>query len=306
MANKTYEIITNKIIQQLEDAIATGTKFRWVKGWNSGCVPTGNFISYLGNDFRPYRGINQLILPQGLFLTYNQLLDFQKKYPDRQFKIKQGCKKHTVYFYKMNDITVKNEETGKDEVKKIPLLRFYSVFHYEDIEGLDEFVVIPEYQHTLTENMEKAEAIIEDYCTRDNLQFEIVEKSDRCFYVPSKHIVNVPPSKQFKSINEYYSTVFHELVHATSKTLGREVKNGFGSEKYSFEELVAEIGSQMLCNVLGIADSDTDQNSIAYLQSWLKHLKENEPSTIVKASTKAQQAVDLILCGNTIQTENVA
>lgn len=295
MANKTYEIITNKIIQQLEDAIATGTKFRWVKGWNSGCVPTGNFISYLGNDFRPYRGINQLILPQGLYLTYNQLLDFQKKYPDKQFKIKQGCKKHTVYFYKMNDITVKNEETGEDEVKTIPLLRFYSVFHYEDIVGLDEFVVIPEYQHTLTENMEKAEAIIEDYCTRDNLQFEIVEKSDRCFYVPSKHIVNVPPSKQFKSINEYYKSVFHELVHSTSKTLERKVSSKRDLETYSFEELVAEIGSQMLCSSLGIADDESDTNSIAYLQSWLKHLKENDSSTIVKAANQAQKAVDYIL-----------
>jgi len=294
MANKTYEIITNKIIQQLEDAIATGTKFRWVKGWNSGCVPTGNFISYLGNDFRPYRGINALLL-SGLHLTYNQLLDFQKKYPDRQFKIKQGCKKHTVYFYKMNDITVKNEETGEDEVKTIPLLRFYSVFHYEDIVGLDEFVVIPEYQHTLTENMEKAEAIIEDYCTRDNLQFEIVEKSDRCFYVPSKHIVNVPPSKQFKSINEYYKSVFHELVHSTSKTLERKVSSKRDLETYSFEELVAEIGSQMLCSSLGIADDESDTNSIAYLQSWLKHLKENDSSTIVKAANQAQKAVDYIL-----------
>lgn len=302
--NKIYEIITNKIIQQLEDAIVSGTKFKWIKGWNSGNPPTGNFISYVSNNFTPYRGINQLLL-DGLYLTYNQLLDFQKKYPDRQFHIKQGCKKHTVYFYKMNEIVVKNED-GEEELKTIPLIRFYNVFSYKDIEGLEEFVVIPEYEHSLTDNMQKADAIIKEFCERDSLIFKVVAKSDRCFYKPSKHEVSVPPSKQFKSINEYYSTVFHELVHATSKTLGREVKNGFGSEKYSFEELVAEIGSQMLCNVLGIADSDTDQNSIAYLQSWLKHLKENEPSTIVKASTKAQQAVDLILCGNTTQTENVA
>ena len=302
---KIYEVITKKVIEQLEAAIKSGEKFHWIKGWNSGCVPTGNFISYLGEDFVPYRGINQLLL-DGLYLTYNQLLDFQKKHPDKDFRIKNGCKKETVYFYKINEITVKNEETGEDEIKTIPLLRFYSVFSYKDVEGLEEFVTIPEYEHSLTENMHKADKIIEDYCTRDNLKFEVVEKSDRCFYRPSKHMVNVPAPKQFKSINEYYSSVFHELVHSTSKTLGREVGTGFGSKKYSFEELVAELGSQMLCNVLGIADADTEKNNVAYLQNWLKHLKENDPSTIVKAATQAQKACDLILNVKANQAENAA
>ena len=76
---KIYEVITKRVIEQLEAAIKEGTRFHWIKGWNSGCAPTGNFISYLGKDFIPYRGINQLFL-YGLYLTYNQLFDFQKKH----------------------------------------------------------------------------------------------------------------------------------------------------------------------------------------------------------------------------------
>lgn len=296
-----YEVITKKVIEQLENAIKTGERFRWIKGWNSGMLPTGNFISYLGNDFRPYRGINQLLLSE-LYITYNQLMDFQKKHPEKEFKIRKGCHKETVYFYKLNEVKVENEE-GEEEVRVLPLMRFYSVFSYKDIEGLDEFVKVEEFEHDFTENMRKADSVIENYCERDGLDFQIVEKSDRCFYRPSTHMVNVPPAKQFKSASEYYSSILHELVHSTSKKLGRDVANGFGSEDYSFEELIAELGAAMLMSILGIADDKTFENSTAYLQGWLKKIKDSDPSFIVKAANAAQKACDYILGTEEIDSE---
>ena len=96
------------------------------------------------------------------------------------------------------------------------------------------------------------------------------------------------------SAEEYYSTLFHELVHSTgSKSrLNREMGGKFGSKSYAREELVAEIGSAILCSMLNISEKTFD-NSSAYIQSWLKAL-ENDTHLILYASAKAEKAVQMI------------
>ena len=290
MSNKAiYEVITKKVIEQLENAIKTGERFKWIKEWKG--VPTGNAISFLGKNFTPYRGINRLFL-NGLYVTYTQLQEFQKKHPEVEFKIKKGCHQETVYFYKMNEIKDVNEE-GEEVMKRVPLMRFYKVFSINDIENLPEYFKVEEKEHTLTERMIQAEEIISDYCKRDGLRLEIVEGSDRCFYRQSEHMVNLPKISQFTSPEAYYCALFHELGHSTSKTLGRDISGWFGSEKYSAEELVAELTSNFVCNALGI-ENDFD-NSVAYLQGWLSKIKDSDPSFIVKAANAAQKACDYIL-----------
>ena len=68
----------------------------------------------------------------------------------------------------------------------------------------------------------------------------------------------------------------------------------FGSEDYSKEELVAEIGSASLMSLIGIETEKTFKNNVAYIQSWLKVLK-NDKRMIVSASSRAQKAVEYIL-----------
>jgi len=69
--------------------------------------------------------------------------------------------------------------------------------------------------------------------------------------------------------------------------------NPFGSDNYSKEELVAEMGAAMLCGVAGI-DSQTLDNSAAYLQTWINKLK-SDSRLIVSAASQAQKAADCIL-----------
>ena len=69
----------------------------------------------------------------------------------------------------------------------------------------------------------------------------------------------------------------------------------FGSETYSKEELVAEIGSASILNYLGIETTGTFNNSAAYIESWLQVLR-NDNKFIVSASSKAEKAVNYILC----------
>jgi antirestriction protein ArdC len=105
--------------------------------------------------------------------------------------------------------------------------------------------------------------------------------------------------KDFRQVEEYYATTFHELTHSTGHA-SRLKRNGitsstahFGSEEYSQEELVAEIGASMLTGLAGFVDVTFD-NSAAYIQSWLRKLKDDK-TLIVKAASQAQKAVDYIL-----------
>jgi len=99
------------------------------------------------------------------------------------------------------------------------------------------------------------------------------------------------------STAEYYSTVFHELTHSTGHPtrLNRLTRSSFfGTEDYSKEELVAEIGASALVNHAGLETSRSLRNSVAYIQNWLSVLK-NDKRFIVSASGKAEKAVNLIL-----------
>ena len=68
----------------------------------------------------------------------------------------------------------------------------------------------------------------------------------------------------------------------------------FGSDEYSKAELVAEIGSASLMNIIGIETTRSFKNSSAYIQGWLSVLK-NDVKFIVSASSKAKKAVKYIL-----------
>ena len=98
------------------------------------------------------------------------------------------------------------------------------------------------------------EDVKSNYAEREQLKIkEII--TDKVCYIPQLDEISMPCKEQFSDIK---------------KRLDREIKNDFGSEKYSKEELVAEIGSTGLMNMLGLEIEDTFSNSTAYLQSWIQ------------------------------------
>jgi antirestriction protein ArdC len=124
------------------------------------------------------------------------------------------------------------------------------------------------------------------------------EQSDKAWYAPGRDVVGMPSIGLFRSSEEYYSTFFHELAHSTghASRIGRdgfESVQSFGSESYSREELVAEMGAAMLCGVTGI-ENRTIENSAAYLRTWIERLK-SDSRLIVTAASAAQKAADYIL-----------
>jgi antirestriction protein ArdC len=266
--SKVYEIITEKIIEQLEKGVIP-----WRKPWvNNGAV---NWLTQ-----KAYRGINCMLLEAGEYATFKQITDAGGK-------VKKGAKSEMVVFWKMNEYENKEGETNK-----IPMLRYYNVFNIANqVEGLESKRNVGTFEH---DPIESGEEVLKQYINSPELRFA----SGRAYYRPSMDYVSVPSMKDYQNPNEYYSVLFHEMIHSTGhkSRLNREGITelaGFGSETYSKEELVAEMGAAMLCGVAKI-DNHTIENSASYIASWLGKLK-NDKKIIMQAAGQAQKAADYIL-----------
>ncbi len=171
------------------------------------------------------------------------------------------------------------------------LLRYYRVFNLCQTEGIAEKLGLGESPRPVP-SIEQCEHIVSAMPNAPRM-----EQSNAAWYRPSTDTVGMPARGLFSSAEEYYSTLFHELTHSTghSSRIGREgieILNTFGSESYSKEELVAEMGAAMLCGVTGIAPA-TIQNSAAYLKTWIERLK-SDSRLLVSAASAAQKAADYI------------
>ena len=193
-----------------------------------------------------------------------------------------------------------NETTsGQRDARRRFVLKWYHVFHLDDTEGIQSKLTTVQTSSAISP-IENAEKAIRSYLGREaTLKFINDRESASAYYSPALDEVVVPMLHQYEIPEEYYSTAFHEFTHSTMKETrcDRRSESGitrFGDSDYSREELVAEIGSTMLCNRLGIESDKAFRNSAAYIQSWLKALK-NDNRMIVWASAKAEQAARYIL-----------
>jgi antirestriction protein ArdC len=289
--SSVYQIVTDKIIKQLESGVAP-----WRKPWRT--ESPANLVSQ-----REYSGLNRILLASDGFssrfwLTFNQC----QKLGGR---IKQGEHSSIVTFWKRNPYRKHNEETGEDELRQGLLLRYYRVFNLTQTEGIADKLGLGESAQPVP-NIGVCDAIVREMPNRPPFI-----GSDHAWYSPVSDQVGIPARAKFTSSEEFYSTLFHELVHSTGhkSRLHREQFDNpvhFGSESYSKEELVAELGASMLCGVSGIAPRTLD-NSASYLNSWIIRLR-GDSRLIVSAASHAQKASDFILgkSGSVAKTESEA
>ena len=268
-----YEIVTEQVIKQLESGVAP-----WRKPWRTE-MPC-NLIS--GKE---YRGMNVFLLgSQGYasryWLTFNQANKLGGH-------VRKGEQSSIVTFWHIGEEKIKT-----DGSKTRPfLLRYYCVFNLTQTEGIAEKLGLGNASPRVP-SIEGCEAIVAGMPNAPKM-----EQSNAAWYRPSTDSVGMPARGLFSSAEEYYSTLFHELTHSTGhpSRIGREgieILNTFGSESYSKEELVAEMGAAMLCGVTGIAPA-TLQNSAAYLKTWIERLK-SDSRLLVTAASAAQKAADYI------------
>lgn len=303
-----YQVITDKFVNALK-----GGRIPWQKPWTGSCSAARNFGSKTG-----YSLLNQMLIElqaeeryrpvmskeeadgmvekvaTGRFLTFNAVQGL------KDARVNQGAKSYIVTFFKFyqpkdkdgNPATTTNSK-GEEIPKLIPMLRYYRVFSEYDCTGIPaEKLEVRSWNP-----IEEAEKIMREYEERNSPLKIKVRKSDRAYYSPSGDYIVLPELKQYRHIEEFYSTAFHEITHSTghSSRLGRIATGllSFGNDEYSREELVAEIGSAMCLNRLGIDTQKSFRNSVAYVQSWLKALQ-NDNKMIFWASSRAEAAVKFI------------
>jgi antirestriction protein ArdC len=271
--SSVYSIVTEQILKQLESGVAP-----WHRPWTT--QTPKNFVSGRG-----YRGINVFLLASNgygspYWLTYKQAME-------RGGHVRKGEHGTKVVFWKIG--TRETEDSDGDTIeRKSIVLRYYAVFNVEQCVG----ITAPDSTRTVN-SIEECERIVQGMPNPPAF-----EQDARAWYRPSTDTVGMPSRNAFNSAEEHYSTLFHELTHSTghTKRVGRdgiEKLNTFGSESYSKEELIAEMGAAMLCGIAGI-ERKTLSNSASYLQSWINVLR-SDSRMVIQAASHAQKAADYIL-----------
>ena len=295
MNANVYQMVTDRIIEMMNKGIIP-----WHKPWHFNGIEDGQAQAISYTTRRAYSLLNQWLLGEpGEYLTFKQITE-------RKGRIRKGEKARMVVFFKQTSYTEKNPETGEEEIKTYPLLRWYNVWHINQTEGIESKIPVADEPQPETpkgpEAIEAAEAVIFAYLQREaTLKFQNDKQSGSAYYSPREDKVVVPMLAQYDNAAEYYSTTFHELTHSTLKKSrcdreGENTRAFFGNHEYSREELVAEMGAAMLCSNSGIDDKAAFRNSVAYIQSWIKSLK-NDPKMIVWAASRAEKAARYIIGG---------
>lgn len=297
--NEIRKQITEKIIEALKN-----DSIPWHRPW-SVSKDAGRPCNVLTR--KPYSGINPLLLhlhglEHGLqsrwYATFDQwksLGGSVQKRPEHVEPERWGCQ---IVFFKPVSKTIKDEETGEEREHGFRLMRTYTVFNVDQVDGeaLDKYRVSKE-EHPTPErpDFRPAGELVE--ATGADIRYG----GDQAFYkrpVPEDawphhtdgDYIQVPERCRFMRLGHYYETVLHEMGHWA------EVRVGIDHRKagYAMGELVAEMAASFVSAELGIPDGEDMSNHAAYLKSWLDAMKADS-TYIFRASTQASKVADFLL-----------
>ncbi|MBB6014475.1 antirestriction protein ArdC [Aquamicrobium lusatiense] len=281
-----YDEITDKIIAELEAG-----RFPWAQPWGKATAKAPLGLPRNASTGRSYSGINILILwgavvqhgfPGQGWLTFRQALSLGGN-------VRKGERGTTVVYadrFTPEDEKRRARETG-EEPGSIPFLKRFTVFNAAQCEGLPEDIAVamPPPLPGLIEP--RVEALIR----ATGIDFRI--GGDRAYYAPAHDYVQVPPPQAYFEPINWHRTALHEISHASGhrSRLDRDLSGSFGTKKYAFEEMIAEISSAFCCASLGIVPTVRHAD---YVGSWLEVMREDSRA-IVRAASQASKAADWIL-----------
>lgn len=176
---------------------------------------------------------------------------------------------------------------GMSADRMIRFLRSYEVFNADEIAGL------PDYYYP--QPVAPTPLLLSDRQDRIDAFFTAIPSKVRhgggaAFFDLTFDYIQMPRPGTFKSADAYASTLAHESCHWTGHRtrLDRTFGKKFGDKAYAMEELVAELGSAMICGDLGLPTELHDSHA-NYLAGWLRVLKADK-TAIFLAASKAEQA----------------
>lgn len=290
MQDTVYNMVKTKILDMLAESEASG-KLQWVRPWQKNCPLPKSLLTPV-DVF--YSGCNALLLSPGEHCTMNQIREMQKANPEKGIKIRKGCHAETVFYFNFMEKKDKEGNVELDEEgnpKKTPFLKFYKVFSIADVEGVESRMPYNAVAHSLDASMEQAELYLRTYCKAMGVDLVIKKGMQQAYFDPNNNSIVCPDKSQYQSVKSYFSTCFHECVHFIDKFLGlTKDRTDSKQDLYSDSELVAEIGSALICNMLYISDDSVMRNSTEYIKGWSRKVKDERASYIVSMSNKAWKA----------------
>ncbi len=281
-----YEDITSKIIGEIEAGCVP-----WVQPWGASKSKASLGMPKNAATERRYSGINILILwgavidgsfPKQSWLTFRQALSLGGA-------VRKGERGTTVVIadrFTPDDERVRARDLD-EQARSVPFLRRFTLFNVAQCDGLPAEVLAAETQIPTSLIEPRVDALIK----ASGVDFRI--GGERAFYDAALDLVRIPPPQAYFEPINWHRTALHELAHAVGHVsrLNRDLTGTFGSKKYAFEELIAEIGAAFCCASLGIVPTVRHAD---YIGSWLEVLREDNRA-IVRAASAASKAADMIL-----------
>ena len=276
MKKSIYEKVNENIIALLEKGVCP-----WRQPWNTqNRKPAINMLSK-----KAYRGIN-FILTNCQSYKCNQWATY-KQIASKGGHVKKGEEGTPIIFWS-------TFENKTEPEKQIPFMKYSYIFNLEQCDGIA--IEQPEQAPTFDHNPIEA---CENLISRFPLGLpEITHNNGKAFYNVTRDIIELPRMDLYASPQEYYSTYYHEIIHATGHKSRLDRKSvvdsdGYGNNLYCKEELIAELGACYLCAESGI-DSATIENSASYLNNWINVLR-GSPKLIIEASIAAKKASEFLI-----------
>lgn len=277
-----YATITANLVESMEKAIANGIE--WEAPWRQGRMFPRN-----GMTRTRYKGINILTL-----MLAQEEKNYEKpiwgtfdNWKAAGGSVKKGEKGTPIIFAGYIDV---EDPKNPGETKTRRTLRSYYVFNLDQVEGVDR-AKFDDGMEELDSQLRVAD--VDQIATA--LGIDLRHSGDSAYFSPSEDKIVMPPFSEFKSPEDYYSTLMHEIVHWTGgrSRLDRPNMNQRNSPEYAFEELIAEIGAAYMMGILGLSVQPRGDHA-HYLGHWVQKLKD-DPEAIQKAVTAAQKAANWII-----------
>lgn len=292
MSYDIHQVVTDKLVA----AIEAGNLAPWHKPW-SAMPSAGASVASPVNvvSGREYHGINVLILwaasqvngyASGAWLTAHQAKELGgtlragegKKYEPIVWASKKS-------YDKEKDGTPIRDRDGNETTRSVWLTKYSFVYNVASFDGLPA-----KFANEGPVNLPGDERFAAIRAVVAGSNIPVHHGGNTACYSPTNDAIKMPVPQSFASPDLYYSTLAHELTHATGhdSRLARDLRNSFGSHKYAAEELVAELGAAFMCARFGI-DSEPRADHAAYLAHWLGIMKADKKAIFV-AAAKANQA----------------
>ena len=298
-----YEKITQVILAQLEKGVVP---------WRVQYKKNGHGFPQNYCSKRPYSSVNMLLLAtlpyeRPYYLTMKQINTLGGR-------VKKGESGHIVTYWQFAT-DEKKAELLADGKSAAPLFRFYFVWNIEQTQDIN--FNLPDLDALAEKNRQLQRNDLHTVVNR--MSSEGVTISHICpnlpCYIPQRDQISIPTISEFRTPENYYKTLFHELIHATGhpNRLNRETIAGYikhidpSTQDRAFEELIAELGTSFVLGALGVelgqADTpdpanpnrpDLVENAAAYIEHYSRLLS-SDRTMIVKAASKAQAAADYVL-----------